>query len=279
MDFGNILTILAVAVGLTAVLIVIGFNIPAKVRVPVLSGEQQTLRKAELPADLPAPLLRYYRQVYGEVPYAQQSVAAWGRGKFSVRKFPVIGNLWVPDGWTLHLVPGQAFVWRARFYWLRRMLLDGGDEYKQGHGRFLMGGQASEGENMDRSERVALWLYTLAVAPTAPLEHPGAQWQALDEHSVQVSLPYEDETLTFHLFFDPQTGSLARVETQRPASKSGILYRFQMFLSRYQKFEGGITLPSHFCMAWEDDIFNHYDVLGVSFNAPVADVIQSGVEG
>ena len=273
--------IASVALGIAVLLsaaIWLGFKIPARLRVPELGGHNLAPRNAALPDDLPSVVRRYLEQQHGGQPGCPDSLVAYGRGIFRIQRLPLLGNLWAPMAWTLHLSPGQAFVWQVRLYWWRRMIVDGGDQYRSGRGRFVMGKQVIEGDNLDRSELVVMWLYTLLFAPLAALQAPGARWAEADEHNATLEIPDGERWLRFRLTFDEHSGLLWRIETQRPASKSGELYPFQVWVKAHQSSADEPALPSRFSIAWEDDVYATYEVAGVSLNAPVAHVLETGVE-
>ncbi len=273
--------IASVALGIAVVLsaaIFFGFKIPARLRVPDLGRNNPAARSAVLPDHLPPVVRRYLEQQHGGQPDNPDSVVAYGRGVFRIQRLPVLGNLWAPMAWTLHLHPGQAFVWQVRLYWWRRMIVDGGDQYRSGKGRFVMGKQVIEGENLDRSEQVVMWLYTLLFAPLAALLAPGARWSEVDEHNATLEIPDGERWLHYKLTFDEHSGLLWRIETQRPASKSGELYPFKVWVKAHQSSADGPALPSRFSVSWEDDIYAAYEVAGVTLNAPVGQVLAAGVE-
>lgn len=277
MDIGLFPLVLLGAAAVMLAVMWLGFRVPARVRIPDLGDGSQALEKVPVPEGLPAPVERFYRAAFGEQVPVPRSVVMYGRGTFRVRKLPLVGFLWAPLSWTLHLAPGQAFVWQARVYWLRRMLVDGGDQYREGKGRFVMGKEVIEGDNLDYSEQVVLWLYTIYFSPGALLDLPAAAWHERGEHAAGLTVRDGGRELSFTLHFDPASGHLARIETQRPASKAGTLYPFQLVLSQPRELDSGVMLPSQMGAAWEDDFYTYYQVLGARYNAPAADVIQAGV--
>lgn len=266
-------------VGLLVIFVVwLGFKIPAKKLIPDLGEITPEVEKITPAQDLPAPLRRCFQTVNGESTPAPRTVVAYGRGSFRTRKLPLVGFIWAPVAWTLHLIPGQAFVWRMRVYWLRRLIVDGGDEYRNGHGQFSFAHKPVVSPYLDRSQQVALWLNTIAFAPTSLLSIPGIKFEALDENSAKVVVPDADEPLEFTLSFDPASGCLARIETQRLASKNGKPFPFRYTLARCRSFEQGITLPGRLRPAWEEDTYAVYDLVDVRYNGPVKQVMQEGID-
>jgi hypothetical protein len=269
--------ILAAAV-LAAGVVWLGFKIPARPLLPDLGTQPEEVERIQPAPDVPELLQRWLR-AGGEprIP-SPRSVVAYGRGRFRIARLPLLGNVWAPVAWTLHLVPGQAFVWRMRIYWFRRLIVDGGDMYRDGRGQFIFGHEPLASEYLDRSERLALWLYSIAFAPAVLLSLPESAFQALDESSLQVSIPAEEGPMEFTLRFDSASGALIRVETRRPAIKDGRLFLFQLALERYQPTDYGIRLPARLRPGWDEETSACYDLDGLYYNAPVARVLQEGVE-
>jgi len=275
--FDNLPVLLFAAAWVLILILWLGFKIPPRLRIPELGTSNPPPKTMPIPPDLPAPVANYINQIHGQDPGAARSVVVYGQGQFRVRRLPLIGYLWAPLAWTLHILPGEAFVWQARIYWWRNLIVDGGEEYREGQGRFSMGKKTIEGETMNRSEQVVMWLYTLLYAPVAVLEFPGLLWTTEGEHSASLKIPAGEQFLSFRLDFDAHSGRLAQIETQRPASRSGEFFPYQVKIGAYRSVGNNLTLPTRFSVAWEKDEYARYEVAGVSMNAPVDEVIAAGL--
>ncbi len=229
-----------------------------------------------LPASLPYPVRHYLQMNFGdEVPLPTTAVA-WGLGKRIGRSFGRLGPLWMPSHWSLYLVPGKEFVYRLTVTWFGRKMLQGGDELRQGYGRFIMNKDRLENANINKSEWIMLWLYTILAAPTAILADPRNTWEAIDDESARLSVPYMDGSRwEFTLLFDSQTGQLTGVDTLRVTSRDGKEIPYMIRMDQHKKLGPG-TLPGTMKAAWENDFYIMNDLSGVRYNVNISEVMEEG---
>ncbi len=256
----------------------IGFRIPARVQSPLLErlGELESTPTEE--EELPPLLKNYFKECFGEQLPLPGTAVAWGRGKIVIRRFGALGPLWAPLRWAVYLVPGEQYVLRTTITWFTVKMLQGGDEFRERHGRFIMGSQSLENENINRSEWVLMWAYTMIAAPMALLGEENIEWKTLDEHAVEATIHFPDAQQTpwtFVLRFDPETGNLYKIETERTASRSGTNYPYQVWLSDTEKYQVG-RLPSRIRLAWDGEDHINLDVIGVRYNLNINHILAHG---
>lgn len=275
-------TVLIFTVGLIAFLavILVGLYIPAPIRTPqectaeTTEPDHQETSLQHLP-----PTQRRIAASLGEQQSVRQPLTAvvWGNGKIVGPKAPLLGQLWIPISWTLYLRPGQEFIWRAHFTWFRSTKMTGGDEWRNGRGRFLAGETRTENENMDRGEATALWLYSLAFTPAALFLDPRLGWEAIDEDNLLMRQPYGEETWEYHLHMQPHNGPITRIDTRRTASRDGQNIPYHLELAQHRSF-GAWTLPGHVAAAWNDEPpFLHLHVAGVAYDLPIDETLRRGI--
>jgi hypothetical protein len=234
------------------------------------------LKQEPLSENLPAPLKRFFQMVYGEKVPLPVTATAWGNGRIVVRYMGKLGPLWAPFRWALYLVPGKEFVMRTTITWFSRRMLQGGDELRKGHGRFVMSKDELENANIDNSEWVMMWLFTIMAAPTALISNPEITFEEVEENSVKVGVPFkQDERWYFTLNFDTDSGELRTIHTFRPASRDGRKIAYQLSLDSYLPVGIG-TLASSIGAAWESDYFQYNDITGVRYNIDISEVMQAG---
>jgi hypothetical protein len=274
-----IIGLLALGIVLAILLLKAGFSMPARAVQPEgIADEKPAVDRVPLPEDLPEVVLRFYRAVYGQdqIP-TPATVAAFGIGKFRVRKMPFIGYLWAPLNWHMYLRPGQEFSWKMKMSWFRYPVVSGGDGYLGGKGMFKMSKQSLDGEYMDHSEQVMLWIHTLVFSPGSLLAEPSAAWQVKEDGRVRLTLDQSGRSLWFDLTFDADSGLLARIDTERPGSRTGNLYPYSYTLQEQASFNEELSLPDHLLAGWEDDVYNHFVLEGLQYNAPVEDLLARGL--
>lgn len=280
------LLLVALAVGFILFLVVfnIGLKIPpAKPRWN--PGESTPLQTIALPDKLPVPVARYFSEYFGRTLPVPETVIASGVGRFRVGEYPRIlpflggKDIWAPIAWTIFLKPGEAFVLRSRIQWFRRSILMGGDELREGVGRFEMGDKALDGENLDNSQHTVLWLYTLYLAPMYLLTLPGLEWEQVDERFWRFTVPYKDEIKEFSIRFDERSGEMVRVNTSRSGSRSGEKYPFHVIFDRYRLFDDKYRLAQVMGMSWDEGEYVSYQLENIAYNADITAAMEEGISG
>jgi hypothetical protein len=274
----NILSLLEIGVGAFVAYLII-FRIGFFFKPPVHKPELEPIDPVEmvpLPANLPYPVRHYLEMSFGDQVPLPATAVAWGLGKRIGRSFGRLGPLWMPSHWALYLIPGKEFVYRLTVTWFGRRMLQGGDELRQGYGRFIMNKDRLENTNINKSEWIMLWLYTILAAPSAILADPNNTWEAVDDQTAKLSVPHKDGSRwEFTLLFDSQTGQLSGVDTLRVTSRDGKEIPYQMRMGKHEKLGPG-TLPGYMKAAWENDFYITNNLSGVRYNVNISEVMEEG---
>ncbi len=269
-------TILIFSLGLIVFIafILLGLRIPAPIRPPQVE-ETSEVKNEPLAPHLPTIL---YESGDNAIAPHPETAIVWGNGKIIGPKAPLLGQLWIPISWTLYLKPGHAFVWRASFTWFRSTKMSGGDEWRNGSGRFVMGDTKIENENMDRGEATMLWLYSLAFTPTALLFDPELTWETVNENCIFLRQPYKNETWEYKLAFSsPDERHLTRVDTHRTASRDGQSMPYHIELDQYHRYNT-LEIPGRLTAAWNDEPpFLYLNIAGVIYNASIDAALRRGI--
>jgi len=259
------------------VLMWLGFQIKARLVPPDLPAGQLS-PKQPLKENLPPVVRAYLTENFGDPAVTPATAVLWGRGKFAIRRYPVIGLLWAPLRWTLIIRPGYEFIWRINLSWYRFSFLIGGDELIKGQARFLMGKEERKSENLNLSQTTMLWLYSLLAAPSAVAADDRLEWQILEDRRVRMRTPFPGErTWDFNLAFDSSSGDLVHIETSRTTSRTGLAEPFQVRFSNYLQFAENIALPGKMQAAWGDEFYIKLDVEGVQYDADIESEMERGV--
>ena len=176
-------------------------------------------------------------------------VEAGGRG--GIRQ-PIAGSLgfWLPMTWSVHIVPGSEFVFLARVRVAGIPLGSGGEELRDGRGRFRTGRRFLDGRLVDRSHYALLWAWSLLLAPAFAIRREGVIVEPDGEHGVRLAYPYEAETWECALRFDPETGLLRRLDTHRDDAATGRARRWSAAVERWETRDGH-PLPARVMTRWE----------------------------
>jgi hypothetical protein len=176
---------------------------------PPFSGAPGPLATAPLPADLPAPAARYYRLIYGDqVPIYHTAVLS-GRGtlRFMGLRFPA--------RWRFSHETGKNYrhYIEAAFYGLPIMKVN--ETYLDGHSRLeLPFGVVENDPRVDSAANIGMWA-EMGFFPASYLTEGRARWQALDETTARLHIPFGESEQVFTVRFDPQTGLIQTQETLR----------------------------------------------------------------
>ena len=174
-----------------------------------------------IPSGLPAPVERYLRATYGDQIPQVQTVVLTGRGR--MRPF----GIWLPVRYIMiHNVGSdyrhyfEATFFGIPFLRVNEGYIDGKSFFESPMGTYYNDPNTNQGANL------ALWAEG-AWFPSIWATDARARWQAVDDSTALLSVPFEDQTETFVVRFDPQTGLLASMEAMRfrsPGDKDKILW-------------------------------------------------------
>jgi hypothetical protein len=227
--------ILYILVAILAILILLGWiGLNIRPKSFVMPALQKTDPKTiPLPSDLPAPVERFYRTVYGDhVPVIETAVFV-GRGR--IRPFGV----WLPARFVFVHNAGkdyrhyiEATFFGLPFLKVNEGYLDGESFFESPMGTFYDDPNTNQGANL------AVWAEA-GWFPSIWLTDSRVRWEAVDENTALLFVPFEDQVENFVVRFNPQTGLIDTMEAMRyreaGEGKSKILW--------ITRNEPGNTLP------------------------------------
>ncbi len=182
---------------------------------------QSDVKTIPLPAGLPAPVERFYRTVYGEQIPVIESVVLTGRGR--IRPFGV----WLPARFVMvhHTGKDYRHYFEATFFGVPFIKVNEG--YVDGKSFFESPmGTYYDDPNTNQGANLALWAEG-GWFPALWLTDPRARWQAVDDHTALLFVPFENGEENFIVRFNPETGLVDLTEVMRykaPHDKSKILW-------------------------------------------------------
>jgi hypothetical protein len=161
-----------------------------------------------LPDGLPDPVARFYTTLYGDrVPVIDSAVIS-GRGRMR------IAGITFPARYRFSHITGDAYRHYIELTMFGRRVLSVDEWFVDGQARLELPFGVSEGPNVDQGANLALWAEAVWM-PSVWITDPRARWDAVDEHSALLHVPFGDEDETFAVQFDPDTGLLHRMESLR----------------------------------------------------------------
>lgn len=172
------------------------------------------LERMSIPAGLPAPVERFYRQTYGEnVPVIQTAVLS-GRGTMKPFGFKIPMRFrFTFDGENYHSRIEAAF--------FGFKLFDAVETYIDGRGYGKTPGGIDQGAMIDRAVNMRRWAEVLTWLPAMLLTDSRVQWEPIDELSAMLVVPFGEKNDHLVVRFDPETGKVTFFETMRYKSQTG----------------------------------------------------------
>jgi hypothetical protein len=175
---------------------------------PVVAGTVQTI---PLPGNLPAPVTRFYRAVYGERIPVIHTVVMTGRAE--IRPF---GRPTLHARFRFVHDAGRSYrhYIEATFFGLPIMRVN--ESFIDGHSRYETPAGVEEGEpRTQQGANLGMWA-ELSGAPAVLLTDPRVRWIAVDDEAALLEVPYQGVGRErFMVRFDQKTGLVTLMEVMR----------------------------------------------------------------
>ncbi len=240
---------------------------------PPLAQQSPALKTVSLPAGLPAPVERFYRQLYGDQVPVIESAVITGRATMSP-----VGGLKLPARFRFVHQVGQDYRHYFELTWFGRTIGVGNEHYLGGKSRLALPmGLSDEGPQVDQAANLSLWAEYVWL-PAAFLTDPRVRWEPVDEQTALLTVPFGDQFEHFVARFDPATGRLTMLEAMRYKDSKSAAKSLWLNESRNWTTVSGYQIPTTGAVTWFDQgrPWAVFTVEDIDFNVDVQALLRAG---
>lgn len=219
-----------------------------------------------VPPDLPAPVRRYFAVAFNNQVPRVDTLVTWGRARANF-------GVWMPLRFQLYHRPGQAFQRNMEVTWFGLPVLKALDQYLDGKGMTGPMNNLATGPKVDQGANLILWAEA-TFYPSLLLTDPRIRWEAIDDNSARLILPFGDTQDELIFYFDPETGLVTRTWAMRYQSNAGEKEPWSAEIQAWQTIDG-MQFPARVAVTWEKagKPWSYWDFEGVRWNVEIDDVL------
>jgi hypothetical protein len=172
-----------------------------------------------LPAGLPAPVERFYRQLYGERVPVIRSAVITGRGTMRIQP---LFNITLPVRFRFTHEAGIGYRHYIEVTFMGLPVLKVNEYYVDGKERQeLPWAVMTDNPKLDQGGNLGMWAEIIQWLPSVLLTDSNVHWEAVDQDTALLVVPFGDDMERFVVRFDPISGKLLYWEVMRYATIEG----------------------------------------------------------
>ena len=216
---------------------------------PFASRPEQTpeLDAVELPANLPPPVVKFYEVIMGDRLPVIESAILTGRAELR------FGGITFPARWRFTHVAGQDYRHYIEATIFGYPILKVNEWYLDGHSRLELPFGVVENEpKVDMAANLGLWAESLWL-PSIYLTDHRVRWQAVDETTARLIVPFGKDEDSFTVTFDSETGLIVTMEAMR--YKDATAEEKTLWINKALVWESfhGTLIPALATVTWQDE--------------------------
>ena len=229
-----------------SLLVWLGTKINPKPFEPFAEGSQE-LGTFPIPDDLPAPVEKFYRVVYGEEIPEIRSFILTGRGSLRFQGVTLPARLrFTHDAGTDYRHYIETTLWGVPILKVNEHFIDGKSRLE------LPFGVVEDEPQVDEAANLGLWSETM-MFPGVYLTTQGVRWEAVDDDTARLVVPFEDIENTFTVQFNEESGLIEMMEVMR-WKEAGDTEKVRWQAQALEWGEvNGFFMPTLFAAQWMDE--------------------------
>ena len=250
--------------------VVFGLRLPPDPFPAYTADAAFTAETLPFPPGLPAPVERYYRLVYpdGRLPVYHTAVLT-GRGSLTIM------GVTIPARMRFTHIAGHDYRHYIENTFFGIPFLKVSEHFLAGHARLELPIGVTENEPVvDSAANQGLWA-EMNVYPASYLSDRRARWEAVDDQTARLYIPWQDGEQVFTVRFDPLSGRMLSMETMRHRdAQSGIILWTTNVI--FVPARGGRPARELAAATWADQGFPWliFELEEKDFNTDVTDYIR-----
>lgn len=183
----------------------------------------------------------------------------------------------MPVRFKAYYLPGQADLRYLEVTWFGKTILKVSDSYINGEGVMKIEGLLNmneTGEKIDQGQNLAMWGETVFM-PSVVIADTRARWEAADNETTRLVIPYGEQNDSLIFKFDPKTDLVSNVSAQRYRGQEEGKTSWMIEFTEWKNFHS-VKIPVNYAVIWEDEgsPWSYWTVEGAEYNIDVTQMLK-----